>query len=295
MSIRARFLLIIGLLSLLAIILVGVASYRFSIENSTTEAKAKGALVFDFLEASRQHFRDKQKPKIEKLLNDTGESDNLPAELVSGFALTRGVWEEFSKKNPQYIFKQATVDPLVPANKADTEDMKIISLFQKDPGKKELEGQTVREGKSFYYFAQKVPVTKGCLSCHGLPENAPKWQKKIYGTEHGYNWKEGDIVSAYIVYIPLQAALAVAQKNSLYLIAIGASLIVFLMLVIWLSFKKYVINPLGTLEKRATEISLGKNLDTPIEVKSNDEIGTLGHAVDRLRISVEKMLLRLKK
>ena len=31
MSIRARFLIIIGLLSLVAIILVGVASYRFSL------------------------------------------------------------------------------------------------------------------------------------------------------------------------------------------------------------------------------------------------------------------------
>lgn len=295
MSIRARFLIIIGLLSLVAIVLVGVASYRFSLDNSTAEAKAKGSLVFDFLDASRLHFRDKQKPKIEKLLNNAGEMDDLPAELVSGFALTRGVWEEFSKKNPNYIFKQASVDPLVPANKADAEDMKIITQFQKNPAQKELEGQTAREGKPFYYFAQKIPVTKGCLDCHGLPEKAPKWQKKIYGVEHGYNWKEGDIVSAYIVYIPLQAALAVAQQNSLYLIAIGASLIVVLMLIIWLCFKKYVINPLGILEKRATEISLGKNIEAPIEVKSKDEIGSLGQAVDRLRISVEKMLQRLKK
>ena len=67
------------------------------------------------------------------------------------------------------------------------------------------------------------------------------------------------------------------------------------MLVLWIFFSMYIIKPITMLEERATEISLGKNLSEPIVTPSNDEIGSLARSVDRLRISVEKMLQRFKK
>ena len=68
-----------------------------------------------------------------------------------------------------------------------------------------------------------------------------------------------------------------------------------MMLILWAFFSMYVINPITMLEKRATEISLGKNLSETISTSSGDEIGSLARSVDRLRISVEKMLQRFKK
>jgi len=68
-----------------------------------------------------------------------------------------------------------------------------------------------------------------------------------------------------------------------------------LMLILWGFFSMYIINPITMLEQRATEISLGKNLTETIKTSSNDEIGSLARSVDRLRISVEKMLQRFKK
>jgi len=63
MSLRIRFMILIGVLSLLAILGISVASYKFSINNAMTEARAKGRLVFNFLESARLHFRRYSDPR----------------------------------------------------------------------------------------------------------------------------------------------------------------------------------------------------------------------------------------
>jgi methyl-accepting chemotaxis protein len=292
MSIRVRFLVLIAVLSLLATIAIAYASYQFSLNNAVEEAKSKGQIVFDYLDSSRLYFKKHMRPKVFEILP---RGQFIP-ELISGFTLTRGVSDEFQKKNPDYIFKQATIDPLHLANKADKDDLKIIETLKKNPSKKFAEGMIKKKGEEYYYFAHPIKIeSKKCLRCHGNPKNAPKEQVETYGTEHGYNWKLGDIASAYVVYVPLQKAFAQAKQSAIKLVAIGAAGIILMMLILWIFFSMYVIKPISMLEKRATEISLGKNLSEPILTPSDDEIGSLARSVDRLRISVEKMLQRFKR
>jgi methyl-accepting chemotaxis protein len=52
--------------------------------------------------------------------------------------------------------------------------------------------------------------------------------------------------------------------------------------------------PIVELTEAANRISLGE-LDVPINVASNDEIGTLGEALDRMRISLKQAIERLRK
>jgi len=292
MSIRIRFLLLMGVLSVLAIVGIAFASYQFSLNNAVEEAKSKGHIVFDYLDSSRLYFKNHQRPKVFEILP---RGQFIP-ELISGFTLTRGVSDEFHKKNPDFVFKQATIDPLHLDNKADKDDLKIIDTFQKDQAKTFDEGTVTRNGQAYYFFAKPIKIeSPNCLRCHGDPSTAPPEQIETYGSEHGYNWTLGDIASAYIVYVPLQKAIAQAKKSAINLVAIGAGSILIMMLVLWVFFSMYVIKPVTMLEQRATEISLGKNLSEPIATPSNDEIGSLGRSVDRLRISVEKMLQRFKK
>jgi len=291
MSIRVRFMILIGVLSLLATIGIAVASYQFSVSNAKEEAKSKGHLVFDYLQSSRLYFKNHQRPKILEL---TGRDRFIPT-LMSGFTLTRGVWDEFQKKNSDYVFKQATIDPLHPDNKADKYDLKIIDKFNKNPNLKQDEGLIRKNGREFYYYAQPIKVSRGCLRCHGDPKDAPQEQIDEYGTENGYHWKAGTVASAYVIYVPLQKALDKAKKSAINLVVIGGAGVLVLMLIIWIFFSLYVVKPVTMLEKRATEISLGKNLSEPIVTSSKDEIGALARAVDRLRISVEKMLKRFQK
>ncbi|MCF6186267.1 MAG: DUF3365 domain-containing protein [Desulfobulbaceae bacterium] len=291
MSIRIRFMIMIGILSLLATIGIGVASYKFSVNNALAEAKSKGHLVFDYMQSSRIYFKSQQRPLI---MEHVARGTFIP-ELMSGFTLTRGVWSEFQKKNKDYLFKQATIDPLHPDNKADKFDMVIIDKFRKNQDMKQTEGIIDKNGAAYFYYAEPIKVGRNCLRCHGDPANAPQAVTERYGTENGYHWKADTVAAAYVIYVPIQKALNKAKKAAINLVAIGAAGVLVLMMIIWVFFSQYVVKPISILEKRATEISLGKNLADPIGISSKDEIGTLARAVDRLRISVDRMLKRFQK
>jgi HAMP domain-containing protein len=282
---------LIAVLSLIASISLAVLSYKFSVHNAIEEAKVKGSLVFNYMNASRDYFSKHQLPAIYEV---TGREEFIP-ELMSSFAVTRGVFEVFSESTPDFFFKQATKNPLVPSNKADDQELGIIADFHKDQKKTYTEGQILKNGETYYYFAQPIRVSdESCLSCHGNPADAPEEQLDIYGEENGYNWELGDTVSALIVYVPIQKTLDKAKKEAGTLFLAGTAGIVLLMLLIWIFFSRYIVKPVIMLEQRATEISLGKNLNESIAISTRDEIGSLGRAVDRLRISIKKMLERYK-
>lgn len=291
MSLRVRFMALIAILSLIASISLAVFSYKFNVTNALKEAKIKGELVYDYMSASRDYFGEHQLP----LIYAAAGRDFFVPEIMSSFAVARGVFETFAKKSSGYIFKQATKNPLVPSNKADAQELELISFFNQHKDVKEKEGQMIKNGQTYYYFAQPIEVRdETCLECHGNPEDAPEEQLDIYGEESGYGWTVGDTVSTLMVYVPIQSALDEAQKMATGLFLAGTGGILILMLLIWIFFSRYIVKPLIMLERRATEISLGKNLGESIVTPSQDEIGSLGRAIDRLRISIEKMLQRYK-
>ncbi len=288
MSIRVRFIVIIGVLSLVASIVLAYASYQFSLNNAMADAKRQGAIVFNMIHSSRMYFKKTQRPLVAELV----EEDRFYPEIMSGFVMTRGVWEIFEKRFPGYKFKQATLDPLYPPNKADGDETKLIAEFDADKKVKNREGQMVKNGEQFYYFAKPILVEDKCLRCHGTPDEAPKDQIEIYGTETGYDWRKGQVVSTAIVYVPMDAAVAAAKKSATNLFAMGAAGIVLLMAVIWFFLSSGIVTPLARLEQKTRQISLGKELDEDIGVHSKDEIGDLAKAIDRLRISTAKLLKR---
>jgi HAMP domain-containing protein len=291
MSLRIRFLVFIAVLSLIATVGMAVVSYQFNKSNALKEAKIRGELVYNYMISSRDYFGNTQLPKI----YEAAGRDIFIPELMSSFAVTRGVFETFSGKVPDYIFKQATKNPLVPSNKADTQEIELIKLFHENKNLTSKEGRMEKNGRTYYYFAKPVRVSDPtCLECHGDPARAPEEQTEIYGTENGYHWQEDETVSAMIVYVPLQKALGEAKKMAAILFLIGSAGIGLLMFLIWIFFSRYVVSPVIMLERRATEISLGKNLGERIVTPTQDEIGSLSRAIDRLRISIEKMLRRSK-
>ncbi|HIQ37155.1 MAG TPA: DUF3365 domain-containing protein [Desulfocapsa sulfexigens] len=291
MSIRLRFIIVIGVLSLVASIALAYASYTFSVKNAMAEAKTQGAIVFNMIDSSRMYFRHSQRPIVLELVGE----DRFYPEIMSGFVMTRGVWDIFEKRFPGYKFKQATLDPLYPPNKADAEEIKLIKSFNANKEKKNEEGIMEKSGEKFYYFARSISVGEKCLRCHGIPEDAPRDQIEIYGSETGYGWHKDEIVSTSIVYVPLDKAMAAAKKSATNLFAMGAGGIVVLMGVIWFFLSSSVVTPLAKLQQKTTRISLGRELDKGMGISSKDEIGDLAKAIDRLRISTAKLLERCAK
>jgi hypothetical protein len=291
MGIRARFVMVAGILAAVAMLVVGIASYRFSMGNAMAEAKEKGQIIFNYITSSNTYFNETQRPLIMELV----EGDRFYPELMSTFAITRGIYEEFATILPDFRFKQATLNPLQPTNMADAEEAKIIEKFQQNQELTDQEGTLEKEGEELFFLAKPVRVTdKSCLLCHGDPYDAPKDQVEIYGEESGYNYKMGETVGAMVIYIPIQQALAGARSSAMTLFFIGAGCMLVALLGIWVFLDRGVVGPIVHLCNRAEDISVGKNLEEGIEATTQDEIGALTKAVERLRVSMVRMLKRQK-
>lgn len=289
MGIRSRFMVIMAIIFGIATVLIGVASYKFSEQNALREAKSKGQLIFNYILANRSFYKNHQRP----LIMEVFEEDRFYPELMSGFVLTRGTFDIFKKKLTGYDFKQATIDPLYPPNKADANELELIAKFQKDPSLKADEGIMEKGGEKFFYLAKPIRVEgKGCLRCHGDVNDAPKDQVEIYGTENGYDWKIGDTVASYVVYVSVQEALANAKNAAIILYGIGAGCLLVALAGLWIFMDKFIVKPIVVLSDKAEEISLGKNLEEKVGVERNDEIGALGSAIERLRMSMVRILKR---
>lgn len=289
MGIRSRFMIIMAIIFGVATVGIGTASYMFSKRNALLEAKSKGELIFNYILATRTFYSKKQRP----LIMEVFEKDRFYPELMSGFVITRGIFDDFKKNLSGYNFKQATLDPLYPPNKADEWESKLIAMFAGQPELETHEGTMERDGETFFYLAKPMKVTgKDCLRCHGDVNDAPKDQVEIYGSTNGYNWKDGDTVAAYVVYVSVETALANAKKGAITLYLIGAGCMLIALIGIWLFMDRFVVNPIVRLSIKAEEISLGKNLEEGVGIKQNDEIGALAGAIERLRMSMVRILKR---
>jgi hypothetical protein len=288
MGIRNRFMITTGALALLTITAVGAASYELSRQAAIRDAKEKGRLIFTTMEAIQANFVAAQRP----LLLQVVEKDRFYPELMSGAVITRMVWDLLDKKLPGYQFKQAAMDPRWVPNKADDHEAAIIQTFRSSADLKTQEGMTSRKGEPFYYFATRRNAAKGCLQCHSDPATAPKDQLEVYGGERGYGWKEGDVAAAFVVYVPLAAALEEARSNALRLLAVAGAGLALALAAIWLLLDRQVVRPIVELSGRTESISMGRGLEERVRTTATGEIATLAHGLERLRVSIAKLLKR---
>ncbi|MBD1400470.1 c-type heme family protein [Pelovirga terrestris] len=289
MGIRMRSILVMGILGFLAIGVLGFSSYRLSMKSALEEAKIKSDIVMNYAMATREYTRVAQSPLVRQLV----EPDRFYPEIMSGFATSRGIYEEFEKTFPGYIFKGATLDPLHPSNKADAQEVQIIQKFIDNPDLKADEGRLVKNGQEVFYTATPFTVmNKNCLICHGDPADAPKDQIEIYGDTNGYWWEMDEVVAAFIVYVPVADAIASAKTMSLTLVLYGAGGIVVMLVIIGWFLNRDVVTPIVRLAERAEDFSLGENLDDPIDKNATGEVGVLAQSIERLRISLNKLMQR---
>ncbi len=156
-----------------------------------------------------------------------------------------------------------------------------------DPLVKSVIESSVKQGKSVplfiesevdgkYLFRAITPYIEShsfhgtdCLSCHTVAE----------GSSNG----------ASDITLDLSADMGKLQNLLLVLIAAQITLQLFIYLVIRLSFKKYVENPLAGMEKRFEEVIEG-DLNTSIAIDGRDEIGILFCKLQVMQSQIQVML-----
>ena len=191
---------------------------------------------------------------------------------------------------PDYGYKEATLNPTNPRDRAVDWETDLITSFRGDPKKTELFGKRDTPTGPSLFLARPIIATQPCLECHDQPRGAPPAMIRSYGTANGFGWKAGETVGAQIVSVPMTVPIALAEAGfQRLMISLGG---IFLATLVLLDILLYftVVRPVVRLSKMADQISMG-NFDTPeLPASGSDEISVLAGSFNRMRRSLEKAI-----
>jgi len=208
-------------------------------------------------------------------------------ETVPAFAATE-IFERLRANYPNYSYKEATLNPTNPRDRAVDWEEDVIRNFRNRPaGEKGLfEGERVTPTGKSVYLASPLRAKKSCLECHSTPDVAPPAMIKLYGAANGFGWKEDEIIGAQIVSVPVSLPERMASEAfKKLMVSLGAVGLVTL-LVLNLVLVVTVIRPVRHFAMSADQISKGQ-MDVPeLPVRGKDEISMLAAAFNRMHRSL---------
>jgi protein-histidine pros-kinase len=198
-------------------------------------------------------------------------------------------------RHPEYTYKEATLNPMNPRDRAADWESDIIQRFRNDAHAQEMVG--VRDtpmGKSLY-LARPIRNEAECAGCHGAPSAAPRALIARYGGNNGFGWQSNEIVGAQVVSVPFGNATANADRAFrafMYsLIAVFGAVFLVVNGVMYV----LVVRPVRQIARVADHLSLGDMSAEEFPRRGAKEIASVSRSFNRMRKSLEKALRLLEK
>lgn len=287
MGLRMKFNLVLSVVFIIGLGLAGLIFYQMLQKNARAEVLNNAGLML----ASALAVRDYTITEIRPLLSDKLDIEFLP-QTVPAYGATRNI-EKLRAKYPEYSYKEATLNPTNPSNRAADWEADIIRWFKDHPEKKEFIGERQSATGRSLYISRPITIKKeSCLGCHSSANLAPRTLIAKYGNVNGFGWKMNETVGVQIVSVPMDVPLARAREA---LIAFMASLVgVFSVIGIFLNFLLHsiVIKPVRAMALVANHISMGKQAPE-FNIKGKNEITSLARSFNRMRRSLHNAMKML--
>jgi len=285
MKLVVKFNLVLAAVLLLGLMLIGTLSYRILQENARNEIIERAGMMMEAALAVRSYTVTEIRPLLALQMKTTFLPQTVPA-----YAATQA-FTKLRKTHQEYTYKEATLNPTNPRDRAADWEADIIQEFRNRGEKKEIVGVRETPTGAALYLARPIQITDGgCLVCHSTVEAAPKTMLALYGEANGFGWKLNEIVGAQVVSVPMSVPIAQAERA--FQTFMGSLVGVFILIVVVLNvmLRIIVINPVTRMSHIADEVSRGKMEAPEFSEKGNDEIGLLGASFNRMRRSLEKAM-----
>jgi HAMP domain-containing protein len=261
---------------------------RSSLETGARSAALNDAgLMLDSALAVRAYTANEVAP----LLTEQLKSVFLP-QSVPFYAATQN-FLKMREEHPQYLYKEATLNPTNPRDRAADWEADIIQRFRNDPAAHEIQGERDTPMGSALYLARPIRAEQECLTCHSLPSAAPQTVLARYGPNNGFGWQVGEVIGAQVVSVPLANAQLRASRVLQDLVGTLIAVFVSLLLAVNVVLYLLVLHPLRRTIQIADKLSTGETSAPPFATEGG-EIGELGRAFHRMRISLEKAMKLLE-
>lgn len=291
MKLLARFNLIFILIFGIGTVVAVWFAYIFLRNDAKQQVLAQANLMMETTLATRAYTTDQIKPLLQKV--QAHDAVFLP-QTVPAYSATQ-VFNYLHKKNPDYAYKEATLNPTNPIDRATDWEADVVNRFRDDPTQKEIFGErNTPVGKSLF-LAHPLSVTEpSCLECHSTPSAAPASMIRQYGPNNGFGWNLHEIIGAQIVSVPETLPVKIADRALKTLIAYLVIIAVIALIVLDGVLIATVIRPVRRLSRVADEISQGKTDIEDIPVKGRDEISVLAASFNRMQRSLVRAMKLLE-
>lgn len=257
------------------------------------EVSQQALLLIETMNSVRTYTSTQVNPELAPRLET--EEDFIP-ETVPAYS-ARIVFENLKKKNKysDFVYKEATLNPTNPKDKANAFETQIIQKFKNSSYLQELTGFHDFSGQNYFYIARPLAVNEeSCLRCHSDPKLAPKSQIKTYGSENGFGWSLNEIVASQIVLVPASQVIKEAKNLQISVIGLISGFFLIGIIAFNLFIRTSIIKPLVRMAKLSQQISTG-NMEGEFKHNSQDEIGILAISLNRMKISLQMALDMLNK
>lgn len=258
-------------------------------ENAKEEVLNNARLLMEKALAVRAYTSN----QITKLLQTQMKYEFLPQSVPSYSAVE--VLSSLQAKYPEFAYKEATLNPTNPRDRAVGWEVDIVSQFRGNAELKEAYGQRDTPTGPSLWIARPLRITNpACLECHSSVEAAPKTLVDRYGPANGFGWQLNEVIGAQVISVPMSLPLARAERSFRVFMLSQVGVFVAVGLVLNLMIWFVIVRPVTRLSALADRVSQGE-LDAPEFGKgSRDEIGTLAASFSRMRASVVQAMRMLE-
>jgi len=288
MKLIVKFNLVLLLVFAIGFVAAGYVSNRLLQRNADQEILENARIMMEAALAVRGYTNSQIKPLLDTQLKYSFLPQSVPAYSANEY------FKQLRNKFPDYSYKEATLNPTNPINRATDWEADIIRYFRQSPEQTELVGVRDTPNGRALYIARPMKIKDAkCLYCHDTPEGAPRTMIERYGSDNGFGWKLNDILTAQIVSAPMQLPIQRAKIafTGFMLSLAGVFAGIFVALNAMLVF--LVTRPVNRLSKLADEVSMG-NMDVPeFQVSGKDEIAGLAESFGRMRKSLARAIKML--
>ncbi|MFO1351955.1 MAG: DUF3365 domain-containing protein [Gammaproteobacteria bacterium] len=181
MGLRVKFNLMLLVAFLFGLVLAGFLSNQMLRKNAREEVEQNARIMIESALAVRGYTAKEIYPLIKDQL-----SEKFLPQTVSAYAAGQNM-KALRDKFPDYIYKEAALNPTNPNDRASDWEADIINAFRNDNALKELIVPRDTPTGPVLNLARPLQIkTEGCLNCHNRPEQAPKTMIDAYGPANGF-------------------------------------------------------------------------------------------------------------
>ena len=285
MGLATKFNLILVPVLTLGFYVLSTLTHTTLQDNAKADIVTRAGLMMDSAGAVRTYTVEEIKPLLVTQLRHTFLPQSVPA-----YAATQS-FLRLQKHNPEYSYKEATLNPTNPVDRAVDWESDVIQMFRNNDKLNEFVGVRDTPGGRSQFLARPIRITNpDCLACHSVPQNAPATMLKLYGRANGFGWKMNEVVGAQIVSVPMEVA--IHQADSAYRSFMTVLSIVFVTIIVLANLFLHflVVRPVRRMSKTAEQLSTGDMSAPEFSERGHDEVSVLAASFNRMRRSLDNAM-----